>query len=77
MFKPIDYGYSDDSYLQSKIITGRSLLNTSYQFKQNEEKPILEFIKTFNGKEKEEEKEDIKTNEDGNLIAIDLKYQSI
>ena len=76
MFKPIDYEYSDDSYLQSKIIIGRSLLNTSYQFKQNEEKPILEFIKTFSSS-REKEKEDIKTNEDENLIVIDLKYQSI
>jgi len=53
MFKPIDYGYSDDSEPNyHKIIIGRSLLNTKHQFKQNEDKPILEFIKTFRDKEK-------------------------
>ena len=80
MFKSIDYGYSDESHESHesepnyhKIIIGRSMLNTKHQFKQNEDKPILEFIKTF----REKEKEDIKTNEDENLIDIDLKYQSI
>jgi|TARA_B110000902_G_scaffold42768_1_gene46774 hypothetical protein len=59
MFKSIDYGYSDESHESHesepkyhKIIIGRSMLNTKHQFKQNEDKPILEFIKTFRDKEK-------------------------
>ena len=56
MFKSIDYGYSDESHESEpkyhKIIIGRSMLNTKHQFKQNEDKSILEFIKTFRDKEK-------------------------
>jgi len=46
MFKPISYGYCNDSYSQSSdLIIGKSLLNTQYQYKLNEDKPILGFIK--------------------------------
>ena len=58
MFKPISYGYCNDSYSQSSdLIVGKSLLNTQYRYKLNEDKPILEFIKLF----REEEEKD-KTN---------------
>jgi len=43
MFKPINYGYFSGSYSQD-LIVGKSLLNTQYQYKLNEDKPILEFI---------------------------------
>ena len=70
MFKPIKYGYNDskDSKDQqsdliiSDIIVGKSLLNTQCQYKLNDDKPILEFIKNF--------RED-KTN----LIANKFIYQ--
>ena len=48
MFKPISYGYCNDSYSQSSdLIVGKSLLNTRCQYKLNDDKPILEFIKIF------------------------------
>ena len=76
MFKSIDYGYSDESHESHeshesepnyhKIIIGRSMLNTKHQFKQNEDKPILEFIKTFRDKEKNLIDQDYKSNKSNN-----------
>ena len=53
MFKPINYGYNDSKgskeqqsdLIVGDLIVGKSLLNSQYQYKQNEDKPILEFIK--------------------------------
>ena len=57
MFKPINYGYCDSKGTKSKeqqsdlivrdLIFGKSLLNTRCQYKLNDDKPILEFIKIF------------------------------
>jgi hypothetical protein len=57
MFKPINYGYCDSKGPKSKeqqsdlivrdLIVGKSLLNTQCQYKLNDDKPILEFIKIF------------------------------
>ena len=57
MFKPINYGYNDSKGKKSKeqqsdlivrdLIVGKSLLNTQCQYKLNDDKPILEFIKIF------------------------------
>ena len=57
MFKPINYGYNDSKGKKSKeqqsdlivgdLIVGKSLLNTRCQYKLNDDKPILEFIKIF------------------------------
>ena len=50
MFKPINYGYCDSkgkNEQQSDFIVGKSLLNTQCQYKLNDDKPILEFIKIF------------------------------
>jgi hypothetical protein len=70
MFKPINYGYNDSKgskdqqsdLIINDIIVGKSLLNTQCQYKLNDDKPILEFIKNF--------RED-KTN----LIANKFIYQ--
>ena len=55
MFKPINYGYCDSKgkneqqsdFIVSDFIVGKSLLNTQFQYKLNDDKPILEFIKIF------------------------------
>ena len=55
MFKPINYGYCDSKgkneqqsdFIVSDFIVGKSLLNTRCQYKLNDDKPILEFIKIF------------------------------
>jgi len=72
MFKPINYGYNDSKGKKSKeqqsdlivgdLIVGKSLLNTRCQYKLNDDKPILEFIKIF--------REDKK-----NLITGEFIYQ--
>jgi len=69
MFKPINYGYNDSKgskdqqsdLIISDIIVGKSLLNTQCQYKLNDDKPILEFIKIF--------------KEETNLIANKFIYQ--
>ena len=66
MFKPVDNGYCNSSEYQAQVlIVGNSLLNSQYQYKLNEDKPILEFIKTVR-----EEKE--KETKEKNLITDDL-----
>ena len=61
MFKPINYGYNDSKGSEGSegseeqqsdlivrdLIVGKSLLNTQCQYKLNDDKPILEFIKIF------------------------------
>jgi len=74
MFKPINYGYNDSKGKKSKeqqsdlivgdLIVGKSLLNTRCQYKLNDDKTILEFIKIF--KEDKDKK---------NLITGEFIYQ--
>ena len=70
MFKPVDYGYCNESeYRAQVLIVGRSLLHSQYQYKQNDDKPILEFIKTVREGQEEEIKEKNLIND---LITDDL-----
>jgi len=74
MFKPINYGYNDSKGKKTKeqqsdlivgdLIVGKSLLNTRCQYKLNDDKTILEFIKIF--KEDKDKK---------NLITGEFIYQ--